>query len=234
MLIAFDDDNTWPPSIIDLLLSSSQPLKDQDLLGQILEKSLPHDIIGFHATRLHRAHIEVLKNGTGSLAPLSPENEVARVYDVVYHGDLSQTEAEALLKTTRVHESAMNKPIRKGLLGLYFTDKVFGTTTCFKFFRYWGGESLGQYFFHESIVRRIGIPCIVKVSVPIRFITEISGKDFVNAYIQIHEEKYVDDGMYGYVDNPECPVTVLDVIEFGSERFAEMTSKADWTKPIHP
>lgn len=191
MLIALDDETTWPQSIVSIverLLSSSQRPMNPDLLKQILEQALPHEIVGFHATRLHRVHIELLKNGTRTLVPLSPEDERARVYDVVRHGDLSEDEAEALLATSRVHESFSNIPIRQGLLYLYFTNIVFKKDICFKFFRYWGGDSLGQHFIHEEIVRRIGIPCVVKISVPVKFVNFISDKDFVNAYIQNHEK----------------------------------------------
>lgn len=230
MLIALDDDKTWPQPIVEKILSSPQPLKDRDLLVQILEEALPHDIIAFHATRLHKVHIDQLKSGTRPLAPLSPEDEVARVNDVLCHGDLSQSEADALLATTRA-----NEPCRKGLLGLFFTDKIFETDTCYCFFRYWGGESLGQHYGpHKEILRRIGIPCLVKVSVPIKFIREISAEDFVNAYTQNHEGRHIDKGMYGYVKKPECPVTVLDLIEFGSELFRVMTSKAIWPEQIYP
>lgn len=233
MLIALDDETTWPQSIVPIvegLLSSSQRPMNPDLLQQILEQVMPHDIVAFHATRLHKVHIEALRSGKKTLAPLFPEDEKARVYDVVRHGDLSEAEAEALLANTRANESC-----RKGLLGLFFTDTIFGREACFCFFRYWGGESLGQHFHHEKITRRIGIPCVVEVKVPIRFVRGWNlGKDFVNAYIQNHEGKYIDEGMYGAIDNPECPVTLLDVIEFGSERFTEMTSGVDWRDSIHP
>ena len=233
MLIALDDETTWPQSIVPIvegLLSSSQRPMNPDLLQQILEPVMPHDIVAFHATRLHKVHIEALRSGKKTLAPLSPEDEKARVYDVVRHGELSEAEAGALLANTRANESC-----RKGFLGLYFTEKIFERDSCYCFFRYWGGESLGQYGFHEKILRKIGIPCVVEVKVPIKFVhTWISGKDFVNAYTQIHKEIYIDDGMYGCVDNSECPVTVLNVIEFGSDRFSRMTSKVVWREPIHP
>ena len=238
MLIALDDETTWPQSIVSIverLLSSSQRPMNPDLLKQILEQALPHEILGFHATRLHRVHIDGLRSGKKTLAPLSPEDEVARVYDVVQQGDLTPEEAEALLATSRVHESIGNIFIRKGLLGLYFTNTIFGRDACFCFFRYWGGESLGQYGRHKEILQRIGIPCVVEVKVPIRFVHDwISGKDFVNAYIQNHEKRYIDEGMHGVINNSECPVTVLNVIEFGSERFTEMTSGVDWRDSIHP
>ena len=238
MLIALDDETTWPQSIVPIverLLPSSQRPMNPDLLRQILDQALPHDIVGFHATRLHRVHIELLKNGTRTLVPLSPENERDRVYDVVRHGDLSEDEAEALLATSRVHESSSNIPIRQGSLYLYFTNSVFKKDICFKFFRYWGGESLGQYGAHKEILKKIGIPCVVEVKVPIRFVRSwISGKDFVNAYTQNHGGKYIDEGMYGAIDNPACPVTVRNIIEFVSDRFTEMTSGVDWREPIHP
>jgi len=230
LLIALDDHRTWPSFIVKKILSSSDPLRDRDLLAQILEEALPHDIVGFHATRLHRVHIDERRSGKKPLAPLSPEDERARVYDLVRFGDLSSEEAKELLATSRAHESC-----RKGFLGLYFTEKIFERDSCYCFFRYWGGESLGQYGFHEKILRKIGIPCVVEVKVPIKFVhTWISGKDFVNAYTQIHKEIYIDDRMYGCVDNSECPVTVLNVIEFGSDRFSRMTSKVVWREPIHP
>ncbi len=229
MLIALDDDNTWPQSIVENLRSCTNPQLDQNLHRQILGEVLPHDIVGFHATRLHENHIEELKSGNRSLAPLSPEDEKARVADLVRYGDLSQDEANALLGTTRVHE-----PCRNGLLGLFFTDKIFETDSCFYFFRYWGGESLGQYGHHENILRRIGIPCVVEVSVPIRFIRNISGKDFANAYSQNHQGVCIDDGMYGYVEDSACSVTVRDIIEFGSERFTEMTMNVEWREQLHP
>ncbi len=233
MLIALDDETTWPQSIVPIvegLLSSSQRPMNPDLLQQILEQVMPHDIVAFHATRLHKVHIEALRSGKKTLAPLSPEDEKARVYDVVRHGDLSEDKARALLDTTRA-----NKSCRKGLLGLFFTDTIFGRDACFYFFRYWGGESLGQNGPHKEILQRIGIPCVVEVEVPIKFVhTWNLGKDFVNAYIQNHERKYIDEGMHGYIDNPACPVTVRNVIEFGSERFKEMTSGVDWWEPIHP
>ena len=134
MLIALDDETTWPQSIVPIvegLLSSSQRPMNPDLLQQILEPVMPHDIVAFHATRLHKVHIEALRSGKKTLAPLSPEDERARVYDLVRFGDLSSEEAKELLATSRAHESC-----RKGFLGLYFTEKIFERDSCYCFFRY--------------------------------------------------------------------------------------------------
>lgn len=230
MPISLDDEATWPPAVLKLLDANLGALAAEqvEFVSAIDELISDREIIGYHCTRLTQDEIARVK--AQGLCPLTEELRQSRVQRRVEAGDMSSEMGERLLQSG-LRDNGRH---RLGYSCFFFTNEI--GEWCWKFFRYWGGESL--YVTHMSTdsderntLRAIGAPCIIEIAVPVSAIAhQFVAQGFLYEYgrrrdIQIREASH---------DVARVPMRVLRVIEYGSCDFANRTRDIPWPNIIHP
>lgn len=195
MTISLDDEATWPPEVSQLLEArlsilrayeqerqridaqlerdvtlrynsppnSHAPLRDQ-IIARCDAALADHTLVGLHCTRLHDDEITAIQRD--GLWPLSPERLVGRVQARVAAGDISDHLGKRLLGAHQAGDR-----YRAGLIWFIFTRATLQDehAVC-RFFQSWGGEALYNSHEHDeetgSLLRGIGVPCIVEAAVP--------------------------------------------------------------------
>lgn len=171
-----DEEATWPPKVIRLLLdnqelitayeererylsglSASQHIaagfpensyrdKRAGLVSQIDDIVSEFSIIGYHATRLI-AH-EASNLAGGMLEVLSLELVRRRIDQARSSGFLSAEDAEALLASSLAGDISEPHGKRIGMIWMVFFKSLVCTDGLYRIFRYWGGEA--TYWAHEE------------------------------------------------------------------------------------
>jgi hypothetical protein len=195
---------------------------------EILNK---HNIIGYHCTRLTLSEINTIH--LEGMKVLSSELIRSRLTFAHTQGYLSQAEFEYLTNLCNLHGTRTDK--------LWFCPNRSTLKDCsavYRLFRSWGGEAM--YCGHENddrisaTLRSIGIPCIVKCSLPILD---------VDRYPPDYAARFLSFFISGEVEYPEPPVgfdmcierdlkasEVLDIIDMHNSAFEALTDYRNWNK----
>ena len=229
-MIALDDEDTWPEKVLDLLHSRvcHSATSQNELAGEIHELIKDREIVGYHCTRLADDEIACLE--AEGLRPLTKELRQSRVQKRVAAGDLTQDMAERLL-SLGINGDGHH---RLGYSCFFFTKEV--GDWCWKFFRYWGGESI--YVPHmnsnseeRNTLKLIGAPCIVEIVVPVNSIPHHSvARGLLYEYAR-RQNITCQEKSHDVADEP---MRVLRVIRHGSKEFTSRTQDISWYAPIYP
>jgi hypothetical protein len=106
-----------------------------------------------------------------------------------------------------------------------------------RLFRSWGGEAL--YNSHESdpitgpVLRKLGVPCVIKANVPITNLKESKFPDGALARMALsklgHRLK-IPTEHEGYSTQCLSAAQILDIFEYPSQGFVELTKCNEWCK----
>lgn len=182
-------------------------------------------LVGFHCTRLIEEEIQdVQSNG---LRPLDLHFAEERIKRLHIQGLISAQEEAVLL--------ANNKTASNNRSGLLFVFLCVSTLTnesgLIRLFKYWGGEAIYALHKHNSIARdallRIGVPCIVIVSVPSSDIQTFSTIEerIIRQWLQTDDtEKASQDADVTI----KRQLKVIEIITASDPRFEQLTKYSTW------
>ncbi|WP_437785387.1 hypothetical protein [Sorangium sp. So ce1097] len=201
-----------------LLIECSQALSDVD-------------IIGYHCTRLHESEIQsVMRTG---LRSLDSELVTQRIRDRVSAGDILGHIGEKLIAK---HQAA--EECRAGMVWFALTTGLLQDESgIYRLFDYWGGEAI--YIAYEddpeigSMLRRLGIPCIVEAVIPAAAIVDLEIEErLLQWYLS---ERDIDTGhspeCEGYTMSSVGPERIRRVIRRSDPDFEQLTSCDTWQEP---
>lgn len=188
-----------------------------------------HSLVGYHCTKLTREEIENIRlNG---MAPQNSTSLSARIDRLVDLGLLSPEISSHLKDRNQASEDN-----REGMLWFcFFEPFIAGESGIGRLFRSWGGEAL--YNLHEghpitgSAIRSIGIPCIIKASVPISSMVATKFPDGPLARTLLSEQGHrlkIPIEHEGYSTEHVSADNIIEIIEYPSEKFFELTSCRQW------
>ena len=188
---------------------------------------------GYHCTRLTVEEINNIRtNGMILQNSSSLKARIARLQDKAIINDIT---AQSLKTKNKAGDSN-----RANMLWFcFFEPFIAGEGGISRFFRYWGGEAL--YSLHEDTIdtsvdlQRIGIPCVIKVKVPIKSLKDSYFPDFVmiRAFLKQrghHITNPLEHEGYSIENIPS--ENVMDIIEYPSNLFIELTKCNMWTEPL--
>jgi hypothetical protein len=213
--IDLDDASTWPKSLDPLLvyLTELRAGPVNDLLSRIRRLEPDIDVLGWHCTRLRETEIDDVRlNG---LRPLSLDFTTKRIDAARSCGELTREVAVRLKRAARDRSTASrfslsNEPDRVGYVFFVVTREAYrGNEHARWYVKYWGGELISRDDRDQALaatLTRIGVPCIVELSVPMTAI-ELSAQSTRVAL---------------------GPKRVLRVIRGGDPDFAKITGCESW------
>ncbi len=245
--IIFDHVDSWPKPIVDLIKGNENSLKDflieenkrihepnflirikyplnpnqgiwNNITSEIESILYKEKLVGIHCTKLMDYEIEDLYQS--GLIPLDKSHAIKRVNKLFENGLISKK-----LKNKIINKSELEESRRTGKVFTFYnisTLKFEGGLR--KFFTYWGGESIYQYLEDPSELRKIGIPCIVLISMNIKDIPKNInlGERFLCIYF---DDSYCPFGMeFSY----NKKLNVLRVIQRDNKHFNDLTNIESW------
>lgn len=206
----------------------------QAVIDEITGLTTPHDISGFHCTRLCDDEIEHIR-GSG-MVPSSASFLANRIEARATAGDIPGPVAERLLR-----ENQAAKESRIGMIWFVNGASILREDEggLYRLFRYWGGEAL--YGLHEHdvetapLLQRLGQPCIVAASLPIASYKNyrLTGEALYAAFMRSRGIK--TDGSTGMAGNMRMPITAerIDrIIRFDDPEFEGLTRCSSWRLKI--
>ncbi|EKD73845.1 MAG: hypothetical protein ACD_45C00175G0005 [uncultured bacterium] len=243
--IIITDKSTWPTEVSDFLeanfrgfegwecscCSSLNAYRYDSLVTQFREILRIHSLIGYHCTKLTKEEIEsILANGMASQSAASLNMRIDRL---LHSGSISPVIAKCLKDENQANDSN-----RKSMLWFcFFEPFMAGESGIGRFFKSWGGEAL--YNSHEenpvtgAALRRIGIPCIIKANVAIASMEDSKFPDGALARVLLlsfgHELK-IPIKHEGYSIKNISADKIIEIIEYPSEKFIELTRCTTWNK----
>ena len=228
-------------SIEDVALRYNTPpnpyrTKYKEIVCCLEELLKPHNIVGYHCTKLTNYEIEDIKrNGINILSRELVQRRLVSAYE---QGYLLKHEFDYLTNSPEINIILHNKNgVRTGMI--YFSanrstlkNDINGL---YRFFHFWGGESI--YWRHQEdekiidTLKRIGTPCIVKCSIPVGDVN----------YYGSFAERFLSNLITGEVEHPEPPAVfemdikrnleaseIIEVIELQNLKFNELTDYDNW------
>ncbi|SEP47298.1 hypothetical protein SAMN04490178_1441 [Propionispora vibrioides] len=210
-------------------------------LNEVLNK---YNIIGYHCTRLTPTEISAIYRE--GMKVLSPDLIRSRLNSAREHGHLSQTEFEYLANSPKIKANLHNlHGTRTG--NLWFCPNRSTLKECsavYRLFRSWGGEAM--YCGHENdghilgTLRTIGVPCIVKCSIPISDADQYP-PNYVERFLSYFISKDIEypepsAGFDMYIKRDLKVSEVLKVIDLFNPTFEALTDCKAWHEQckIHP
>lgn len=238
--------DTWPATVVDHFKQHGETYRawqrggcDHHVfdrtIGELTDRLRLFSLHGWHCTRLTEAEIGEIE-ADGMCLPNSAMLE-RRINLLLATGQLNEDVA-ALLRT----QNSADDPYRVGLLWFcFFPPGHAGEGGIGRFFRHWGGEAL--YVHHEdnpvssSVLRGIGIPCVVEAEVPVS-----SLKSPIGLALKIHEHMLHWPGRRarspieheGSIRAPLSAADVRRIIRYPHEEFRELTQCDNWRDRISP
>jgi len=245
--IIFDQIDSWPQPIIKIIMESENSLKEflNEEKKRILEPNFlvrfkfppnPNEKIwnsvankiesvlcgkklaGIHCTKLMDYEIEeITKNG---LIPLDKSYAIDRVNKLYENGLISEK-----LKKEILNKSELEEDERVGKVFTFYNISTLQFEGGLrKIFTYWGGESIYQYLEDPSELRKIGIPCIIFISMDIENIPKNIklGERFLCIFFN---DYYCSSGMeFSY----RGKLDVVKVIQRDNKLFNDLTNIESW------
>lgn len=188
-----------------------------------------HSLVGYHCTRLTREEIDNVR--LDGMAPQNATSLNARI-DRLLEGGLISPEVSNHLKER--NQAGENN--REGMLWFcFFEPFIAGESAIGRFFRSWGGEAL--YNLHEGhpitgpAIRSVGIPCIIKASVPISSMVATKFPDGPLARTLLSEQGHrlrMPIEHEGYSIEHVSEDNIIEIIEYPSHKFLELTRCLQW------
>jgi hypothetical protein len=230
MPILLDDETTWPSHVRELLDAgvSELPAARADLCSAVDAQIRDLEVVGYHCTRLTTDEIERVKNE--GLSPLTRELRQSRILARVEAGDLPRELVECLLTA-----GIANRGVHRLDISCFYLTKEIGDW-CWKFFRYWGGESIYVPYMNLGseegrALRSIGCPCILELAVPV---SVTSYQTVAGAFVYEHARRRNIAVLESSHDTTAASLRVLRVIEWGTPDFEKRESGVAWSSPIFP
>lgn len=191
------------------------------------------NLVGYHCARLHRDDIESI--GSNGLVPLSVDFFNRRIDQREASGDFPPHVANRLRQENQIKDQN-----RLGRLSLIFSRCLLKDEYgVIRLFRSWGGESL--YNTHEddadtgSYLRKIGVPCIAVVLVPVAAIQTYCtvGERFLSVFLSRRGvATEIDPEMEGQVKITIGSDSVQRIIERHKSEFVTLTECDTWRSEI--
>jgi hypothetical protein len=192
-----------------------------------------HSLIGYHCTKLTKYEIEAI-NLNGMLLQNSDSLNI-RISCLVKNGSLSEYVAQKLVSKNQADDRN-----RANMLWFcFYKPYLAGHYGIERFFRSWGGEAL--YNSHENTpitgaaLLAIGTPCLIKVNLPI---ASLKGSYYpVSSMIRVflsQREHRLDNCIEheGYSLNNIKPENIIEVIEYPSNQFIDLTKCDTWESAL--
>jgi len=194
-----------------------------------------HNIVSYHCTRLTEYEISEIRRG--GMKVLSPELVQKRLINARDQNHLSREEYDYFVSSSQVQSNLSHERSRTGMSWLCPNRSTLKECSgVYRLFRSWGGEAL--YWGHEKddqisvTLRRIGIPCIVKCSLPFRD---------AEPYHPSYAKRFLSYLISGEVEYPDPPAEfdmrirrdliaseVLEIIDIFNPKFGEFTDYKSW------
>lgn len=242
---------TWPQDLIEFLeehhdLFVSWELKDtkakvreispheyDEAIYALREVLKPYDLHGLHCTKLTKDEINQIR--THGMSLQNSHTLSNRIDNLVQAKIISKPIADRLKTENQADEEYRAKM----LWFCFFEPHLAGEDGIERFFRSWGGEAL--YNSHEddpetgAILKTIGIPCVIEASVPISAEGEHSYLA-TKIYRNFLKTKGFDIreccDHEGYATSNIPKENILNIIEFPSTKFKEITKCDEWEEPL--
>lgn len=243
--IIISNTSTWPAEVHDFLKGNLKKFEgwecschtqanssEYDSLVQEFREILrSYSLIGYHCTKLTRDEIESIRINGMSLQNADSLN--ARI-DRLLHNKLVSHEVAQFLKDT----NQANEGGRMAMLWFCFFEPFFaGEDGIGRFFRSWGGEALYNSHERNSItgaaLRGIGTPCIIKANIPISSMKDSKFPDGAMVRVLLSKLDHcirIPIKHVGYSTQNIAPHNIIDIIEYPSETFAELTKHKGWER----
>lgn len=223
----------WPnelKNILDLSFKDTnmQSIVDCFDLPILSNKNLfkEYKFEGFHCTRLTKKEIDrILEFG------MSLQNKkllCERIDELVLDKKLSLKTSQVLKKFNQADEKNRSNKI----WFCFYAPYKAGEYGINRFFRYWGGEALYNSHHEDtniaSVLRDIGIACIIHIKVPIKFLK--------NSNLQLRKIYAAEHGIYlDYLDCYEDysvksiePKNIIGIYKYPSDIFKKLTNYSNW------
>jgi hypothetical protein len=199
-------------------------------LRDILRK---YSLVGYHCTKLVREEInDINSNGMLLQNGLSLNT---RIYKLQKNGIIDEQLAIRLKNKNQADDSNRAKM----LWFCFYKPYIAGQSGVERFFRSWGGEAL--YNSHEGIsdtgnaLLGIGIPCVIKVNVPINSLQDSYFPDsaIIGAFLQYKGHSITNPIEHeGYSIKNIAPNNVMEIVEYPDSRFIELTKCDKWENKL--
>lgn len=208
-----------------------------DAVSALAEILREHNIVGYHCTRL--AEYEIASIRRDGMRILTAELIHQRLQSALDAGLLSE-DRHRYLQDSEILKESLNNKYGERTNYIWFCPNLSTLkegAAVSRFFGSWGGEAV--YNGHEEDenigphLKAVGIPCIVKCSMPIvdveddlegmakRFIAQFISKD-----VDFSPDPSADFDMS--IQRDLSATEVLEIIKFNDPRFEAMTDHANW------
>ena len=179
-------------------------------------------IIGFHCTRLMDSEIdEVIDIG---LVPLNSDFSNQRIIKLYNNGVIRRELMEKL-----INKEEFKDENREGNICFFHCLSTLQNEGGLnRFFKSWGGEAIYLGFEQNTILQKIGIPCIVVGSLDI---SDLSVYPSLSKRIVCF---YLNDSYYptDFDSFIRKNVKVIEIIKRGDSRFSSLTHIDNWDEKI--
>lgn len=193
-------------------------LKFQELIFEMEQILVNHKIMGLHCTRLLDDEIGNLKKE--GLKPLSKELAISKI-NLAFSKGLISTD----LKLELLNKEEYQLECRTAMVYFFHCISTLKNEHGLKkLFGYWGGEAIYMYNKDSTALKKIGVPCIVLLSVNIVELNSLYplSERMIKGYFKNDFESQDSDSKM------DKPVPVLEVIEYSDTKFEELTNYSNW------
>lgn len=235
---------TWPEDVMEVIERHYATLSEwekqvHNISGDEYDAAIidmgeclmAHNLLGYHSTKLTQVEIDdILANGM-----------------TLQNRELLCTRIDALgLQPEIAHrlkeENDAGDRNRAGMIWFsFFPPHEASCNAIERLFRSWGGEAL--YNSHEkdletgSVLRSIGIPCIIEAAVPIRFFKKVRAYNLASKMMQVlmieRGFKTSEDTRYeAYATAPIPHENIRRVVRFPEQAFFDLTGAHRWREPL--
>lgn len=234
---------TWPSEVLDFLnqnqevfvgwqcscCSTSYSSVYDQVIYQFRDILRKYSLIGYHCTKLCSHEIDEIHRNGMSLQNLKT---LSKRIDKLHELDLISFEVAEKLKN---RNQADEEHRAKMLWFCFFKPFIAEKHGIYRFFDSWGGEAL--YNSHEydgitgPVLRRIGTPCIIKAKVPMRKLSEsfLPDTNMFRVFLEEHGHTLENPTEHEGFSIENIPSeNILQIIEYPSEKFVELTKCNEW------
>jgi hypothetical protein len=249
MVIDFNDEQTWPPDVLDYLAQNhdlflaweDRTRPSPSVSGQQYDKALRglraildrHHLHGYHCARLTRAEIDHIIS-QGMQLPNAAMLR-ARIEALQYEALIDASVAKRLIEDNQADE-----PNRANKIWFcFFPPRMAGQGGLECLLGFWGGEAL--YNTHEGdpitgpVLAKLGVPCLVEADIAVSSLRESSSLDLKAArqflvWRGFQSSELLEPADYTTRDVPAA--NIRRVIEFPEPDFIALTGCETWEPPL--
>ncbi|MHB8423934.1 MAG: hypothetical protein ACYDB9_02090 [Gammaproteobacteria bacterium] len=228
-------------AVTDVLIRINRPPNGYEsdyllLIDQLEAMMATYRIVAYHCTRLTpREVVNIKSNG---LRVLTADLVRNKIESCAADGHITQTDAEYLLSSEYIAHTLENKYEKRMGHICYCPNRstLRSGGDVHRLFRLWGGEAI--YGGHEDddrisgVLRRVGVPYIVKCAVPWSDAEEWC-KSFSVRFLS-HMLEVGSGGFDLFAERDLEPGNVLDLIGYTDPRFLGLTEFNRWRPSERP